>query len=221
MDHSRRLLNSECHAVFWICPHALCPSYFRNYHSCFSVIRMLSTLFPQELLTPQLSGGSFTLNITRPICHLSLLPHLLHFEVWQIPKWAADFPPYGGLGLRFTVTSFTGRTFFGWDPTLGHCCPQGRRFVRWVLILPLGLETFARKLKAAFKLTAVAPPPTHPSFSNSESFRTWEGRKVLSVSEGCDSPWCPSSQQCFQFSVFFQMGSIHRELFYPGHFFKA
>lgn len=126
MDHSRRLLNSECHAVFLNLPLRL-PKLFPEITTAASRLsECLVPLFPQELLTTAVRGQLHFLISPRPICHLSLLPHLLHFEVAnsQMSCW---LPAFMGAGLRFTVTSFTGRDFLWLGPLpWGTAASQGR-----------------------------------------------------------------------------------------------
>lgn len=121
-----------------------CPSYFRNYHSCFSVIRMLSTPISTGVVNPTAVRGSFTLNITPSPSATSHCFLTCYTSRWQIPSnGAADFPaPLWGLGLRFTVTSFHWKDFLWLGPLpWGTAASQGRAFVRWVLDSSTGLET--------------------------------------------------------------------------------
>lgn len=131
----------------------------------------LAPLFPQELLTPQLSGGSFTLNITP-----SHLPPLTASSLATL--WGGKFPNepltsrlYRGLGLRFTVTSFTGRTLFGWDPYPGALLPLKDA------LCTVGVDSSTRlgNLQGNWKLplslsSCGSPSHSPPRFSNSESF---------------------------------------------------
>lgn len=83
----------------------------------------LTLLFPQELLTPQLSGGSFTPTITPSHLPPLTVSSLATLRGGKFPNEPLTSRLYRGLGLRFIVTSFTGRTFFGWDPHPGALLP--------------------------------------------------------------------------------------------------
>ena len=74
------------------------PSYFRNYHSCFSVTRMLNTPISTGVVNPtavrgQLHPHRHPVPSATSHCFLTC-----YTSRWQIPKWAADFPPLEGAG---------------------------------------------------------------------------------------------------------------------------
>lgn len=136
----------------------VCLGYFRNYHSCFSVIRMLEILVSRVVNPTAVRGQLHSISPAPSATHCFSLK-----AARQISKWAVDFPPLWGLGLRFTVTSFTGRTFFGWDPTLGHCRLLRALVYRWCWFFHW-LETFARKPGKLPCRSRLWLPPTHLIF---------------------------------------------------------